>query len=132
MNTVLLVIGSIFVVLAAVLHVYIFVLESVRWISPRTWKIFGVESQEQAEVIRPMAFNQGFYNLFLGVVAGVGVGIHAASPAAGIALIFAGAGSMLLAALVLLLSSTTNRRSALVQGTLPFIGLVFFALALVA
>lgn len=130
MNTVLLVIGSIVVVLAALLHVYIFVLESVRWTEPVTWKTFGIQSQEQADVIRPMAFNQGFYNLFLGVVAGIGVSILPASAAAGIALIFAGTGSMVLAALVLLLSSKTNRRSAFMQGTLPFIGLVLVALSL--
>ena len=67
------VIASIFVALAALLHGYIFVLESVRWTNPRTWKTFNVPSQEQAEVLKPMAYNQGFYNLFLGVGAAFGL-----------------------------------------------------------
>jgi putative membrane protein len=130
MNTALLVIGSIFILLAAVFHLYVFFLESVTWTKPRTWKIFGITSQEEAETIRPMAFNQGFYNLFLGLGAGIGLVLLASIPAAGLALIFMGAGSMVFAALVLLLSSKTNRRSALIQGVPPLVGLVFIVLAL--
>ena len=131
MNTALLVIGSIFILLAAVFHLYVFFLESVTWTKPRTWKIFGITSQEEAETIRPMAFNQGFYNLFLGLGAGIGLVLLARIPAAGLALVFMGAGSMVFAALVLLLSSKTNRRSALIQGVPPLVGLVFIVLALV-
>ena len=132
MNTALLVIGSIFVFLATVLHVYIFVLESVTWSAPRTWKIFGVASQADADVIRPMAFNQGFYNLFLGLGAGIGIALLAVNESAALALIFLGAGSMVLAALVLLLSSKTNRRPALVQGVLPLIGVAVILASLAA
>jgi putative membrane protein len=130
MNIALLVIGSIFILLAAVFHLYVFFLESVTWTKPRTWKIFGITSQEEAETIRPMAFNQGFYNLFLGLGAGIGLVLLRSIPAAGLALVFMGAGSMVFAALVLLLSSKTNRRSALIQGVPPLVGLVFIALAL--
>ena len=59
--------------LAAALHVYIFVLESVLWTAPRTRATFGITSDAQAEHTRPLAFNQGFYNLFLAVVTAVGV-----------------------------------------------------------
>ena len=36
---------------------------------------FGIRSAEDAAIVRPMAFNQGFYNLFLaiGIVAGLGL-----------------------------------------------------------
>jgi putative membrane protein len=132
MNTALLVIGSIFVFLAAFLHVYIFVLESVTWSAPRTWKIFGVASQADADVIRPMAFNQGFYNLFLGLGAGIGIALLAVNESAALALVFLSAGSMVLAALVLLLSSKTNRRPALVQGVLPLIGVAVILASLAA
>lgn len=132
MNTALLVIGSIFVFLATVLHVYIFVLESVTWSAPRTWKIFGVASQADADVIRPMAFNQGFYNLFLGLGAGIGIALLAVNESAALALVFLSAGSMVLAALVLLLSSKTNRRPALVQGVLPLIGVAVILASLAA
>ncbi|MFM9919505.1 DUF1304 domain-containing protein [Lacisediminihabitans sp. H27-G8] len=125
MNPALLVIGAIFVSIAALLHVYIFTLESVNWTKPATWRIFGIRSQADAETIKPMAFNQGFYNLFLAVEAGLGVALLAVSLPVAITLIVVGAGSMVLAALVLLLSSKTTRRSALIQGVPPFIGLLF-------
>ncbi|HVQ22191.1 MAG TPA: DUF1304 domain-containing protein, partial [Candidatus Saccharimonadia bacterium] len=52
---------------AALLHVGFFYLESIAFRRPTTWARFGIASQEQAEIVRPMAFNQGFYNLFLAV-----------------------------------------------------------------
>ena len=65
MNLVLLIVAIVFAALAALLHVYIFVMESVLWTRPSIWKRFGLKSQEDAETIAPMALNQGFYNLFL-------------------------------------------------------------------
>jgi putative membrane protein len=38
MSGILLVIGIVFATLAALLHVYIFVMESITWSSPKTWK----------------------------------------------------------------------------------------------
>jgi putative membrane protein len=65
--------ASVFLVLAGLVHVYIFVLESVRWRHPATWRIFGLSSQADADTTAPLAYNQGFYNLFLaiGVILGV-------------------------------------------------------------
>ena len=45
-----------FTVLAALLHVYIWVLESFRWNEPSTRRTFGV-SEEDARVLAPMAYN---------------------------------------------------------------------------
>lgn len=59
--------------LAAVLHVFIFVMESVLWTTLRVWATFGITSDALAAHTRPLAFNQGFYNLFLAVVTAVGV-----------------------------------------------------------
>ena len=56
--------GMIFAGLAALVHVYIFVMESLRWTAPRTRATFGT-TLEEAEVTKLFAFNQGFYNLFL-------------------------------------------------------------------
>jgi len=64
-----------FAVLAAGLHVIIFVFESVLWTQEPIWRRFKLESQDQAELTRPLAFNQGFYNLFLAVGTFVGVPI---------------------------------------------------------
>jgi len=132
METALLVIGAVFVALAALIHVYIFVLESLRWRQPATWKIFGIRGQAEADILSPMAFNQGFYNLFLAIGAGVGLILLPRVEPAGLALIFLTAGSMLAAALVLLLSDRSKVRPAVIQGAAPLLGLLFTVLALVA
>ncbi|HZJ39326.1 MAG TPA: DUF1304 domain-containing protein, partial [Demequina sp.] len=61
--------------LAAALHVYIFALESLWWTTPRVRATFGLTEAEAAGT-RGMAFNQGFYNLFLAVVTVAGIGAH--------------------------------------------------------
>lgn len=95
--------------LAALLHVYIFVMESLTWTSPRTRAVFGTTSEE-AQTTKMLAFNQGFYNLFLAVVTVVGIAAFVLGyRSAGTALIFAGIGSMLAAAVVLLASRRTRR-----------------------
>jgi putative membrane protein len=111
--------------LAALLHVYVFWLESVRFVHPATMKVFGVRSQADAETMRPWAFNQGFYNLFLAVQTVVGVVLVAAGTVAvGVALVVAGVGSMLAAAVVLVGSDRRRLRSALTQGTVPALTLL--------
>ena len=120
----------VFAGLAAVLHVYIFVLESLQWTAPRTRATFGT-TLESAEATKELAFNQGFYNLFLAVVTGVGIGftISGGTPV-GAALLLAGTGSMLAAAAVLLVSSPDKARSAVVQGAFPLVAVVLLAIGL--
>lgn len=122
--------GLVLAALASALHVYIFVLESVLWTAPRTRATFGV-SAEQATATKEMAFNQGFYNLFLAIMTAVGIiAVIADATAVGSALVFAGAGSMLLAAVVLLVSSRDKARAAVVQGTAPLFAVLLLALGL--
>lgn len=59
-------IADIFAALVALIHVYIFCLESLLWGRAKTNRAFGV-TPEIAEHNRQFAFNQGFYNLFLTV-----------------------------------------------------------------
>ena len=121
----MLIVATIFAALAALVHVYIFVLESLRWTAPATRKTFGTTVAE-AEATKELAFNQGFYNLFLAVVAAAGIVAAAAGHhGVGAALILAGAGSMLAAGLVLLISSPSKARSALVQLFFPLIAVIF-------
>ncbi len=117
--------------LAALVHVYIFVLESLRFVTPGTMRTFGIRSVEEAETVRPWAYNQGFYNLFLAleVLAGV-VAVLLGHDAVGISLVVAGTASMLLAALVLIGSDRTKARAASVQGLFPLLTLVLLLLAL--
>ena len=122
--------GLILAALAAALHVYIFVLESLQWTAPRTRATFGT-TPEEAETTKLLAFNQGFYNLFLAIVTVVGlIAVATGARAVGSALVFAGAGSMAAAAVVLLLSSPDKARAAFTQGTLPVLAVVLLALGL--
>jgi putative membrane protein len=124
--------GLVFAALAALLHVYIFVLESLQWTAPRTRATFGT-TLESAEATKELAFNQGFYNLFLAIVTVVGVGfISSGGTPVGAALVFAGVGSMLAAAIVLLASSPDKARSAVVQGAFPLVAVVLLAIGLSA
>ncbi len=117
--------------LAALLHVYIFVLESMRWTAPRTRAAFGTTAEE-AETTKLMAFNQGFYNLFLAIVAAVGIVLMVAGHrSVGAALVFAGVGSMLAAALVLVASAPDKARAAVIQGALPAVAVGLLVAALV-
>lgn len=114
----------IFAGLAALVHVYIFVLESLRWTDPSTRKTFGT-SESEALATKELAFNQGFYNLFLALLAAVGIVAAATGHhEVGAALVLAGCGSMLLAGLVLLFSSPKKAKAALVQLTFPLIAVV--------
>lgn len=126
----MIVVALIVCALAALLHVYIFVMESLTWTSPRTRAVFGTTAEE-AQTTKVLAFNQGFYNLFLAVVTAVGIAaVMLGHRSAGAALIFAGVGSMLAAAVVLLVSSPDKARAAVTQGTLPLIGIAALAAAL--
>ncbi len=133
MNSALLIAGSVFVALAAVIHVLIFALESVLWSRPSTWRRFGQRSQGDAEIVKPMAFNQGFYNLFLsiGVVVGLVFLWAVNAPEVGLALVFLAAGSMVAAAAVLILSSPKLARAAALQGVAPLVGIILLVVGLV-
>ncbi|HSU02737.1 MAG TPA: DUF1304 domain-containing protein [Nocardioides sp.] len=118
-----------FTVLAALLHVYIWVLESFRWNEPSTRRTFGV-SEADAPVLAPMAYNQGFYNLFLAIIALVGVALLRSEHGVGSALALAGTAAMLGAAIVLVTHDRTMVRAALTQGTLPALAVLFLLLEL--
>lgn len=117
---------------AALLHVYIFYMESIAWTSPRVRATFDLR-EEEAAATKELAFNQGFYNLFLAVIVAVGIVVFAMGSAdVGISLVFAGTGSMAAAALVLLLSSRGKHAAALKQGILPWLTLALLAVGLIA
>ena len=124
--------GLVLAGLAALVHVYIFTLESLTWTSARTRAVFGT-TQESAAATRELAFNQGFYNLFLAAVTTVGIVVVATGNiAVGATLVLAGTGTMLLAALVLALSSPDKARSAVAQGAFPLLSVVAMVIGLLA
>jgi putative membrane protein len=129
-ESIMVITGLVLAAVAALVHVYIFYLESLAWTTGRARATFGTSEQE-AQATKELAFNQGFYNLFLAIAVFVGiVFVAAGSVAVGAALVFAGAGSMTAAALVLLLSSPDKRAAALKQGVLPALGVVILAIGL--
>jgi len=111
--------------IAALIHVWFFVLESVLFMRPSVWARFGVDSQEHAEVVRSFAYNQGFYNLFL--AAGVGIGVALASigdvPAGRAVTLFA-CGSMMAAGVVLFLYSRSFLLAAAIQAIPPLVAIL--------
>ena len=119
------VVAAVFAVLAALLHVLFFVMESVLFGRPDVWRRFGIRSQSDADVLRPMAFNQGFYNLFLalGVLAGV-VLAAAGHDDIGTALVVFGCASMVGAGIVLLATDRRLRNAAAVQALPPLVAVV--------
>ncbi|MET0954932.1 MAG: DUF1304 domain-containing protein [Cryobacterium sp.] len=124
------IVASVFVALAALLHVYIFLMESAWWTRPKIWQRFGLANQADAETTKPLAYNQGFYNLFLAVGAILGLFLYFGGPdQAGAALILFSTASMFLAAIVLTTTGPGRVKSALTQGTLPLIGFILFLFA---
>jgi putative membrane protein len=111
--------------LAAALHVLFFVLESVTFSQPTVAARFGLTTPEQIAAVRPMAFNQGFYNLFLAVgIAGGLALIAAGSVDAGRAVVLFACACMTGAGLVLLSTNRRFARSAAIQAVPPLVAIV--------
>jgi putative membrane protein len=116
-------------VLAGLVHVLIFAMESVLFKRPRVYGRFHVRDEDVAAV-RAWAFNQGWYNLFLaaGAVGGV-IAVDAGSATAGRSVALFACACMLGAALVLAGTDRRMLRGALMQGLLPLVALLAAAIA---
>ncbi|GAA2837091.1 DUF1304 domain-containing protein [Kribbella solani] len=118
------VIAQVFVVVAGVFHVAVFVLESVLFRKPATYRRFLVKDDAEMTAARPWAFNQGFYNLFLAVGALGGL-VWGGDKGHAIALFacacMAGAG------IVLVASDRRMVRAAATQAVPPILALVLAA-----
>jgi putative membrane protein len=124
----MLTVGLVLAGLAAALHVYIFFMESLAWTRPSTRAVFGTTAEEAATT-KELAYNQGFYNLFLAIVTAVGIALTAGGSVAnlgdaGPALVLAGVGSMLAAATVLVASNPARASAAVKQGLVPLLAVV--------
>jgi putative membrane protein len=122
----MLTVACVFAGLAALVHVYIFWLEALAFETTGR-KAFGV-SAEDAAIMKPWAYNQGFYNLFLAIGAAAGIATMGPNQDAGVALVTLATGSMVTAALVLVTSDPSKARGAVVQGLFPSIGLIALAI----
>ncbi|HEX8026095.1 MAG TPA: DUF1304 domain-containing protein [Candidatus Limnocylindrales bacterium] len=114
---------------AAALHAWFFVLESVQFMRPPVWRRFGLGSEADARVVRSFAFNQGFYNLFLTAGVAIGLGLVAmGNVEAGRAIVAFACGSMVAAGVVLVAHNPAFVRAAAVQAVPPLVALVAIAL----
>ena len=118
------VVAQVAALIAAAIHVWFFVLESVLFSRPAVAARFGVRSAEQIAAVRPMAFNQGFYNLFLAVGIAAGVAqIAAGADVAGRSIVLFACLCMVWAGIVLLVTNVRFVQAALVQLVPPLIAI---------
>jgi putative membrane protein len=124
MTTVALVLAG----LGAALHVFFWSMESITWKQPATWKRFGVDSQADADTTASLAYNQGFYNLFLAVGAIVGIVLVAAYDGScetvGWTLVISSCATMAAASLVLVSTGIAYARAAAIQGGPPVLAII--------
>lgn len=121
----MLVVIQVLAALAGLVHVYIWVMESLRFADPKVHRwVFKVASADVGAV-RDWAYNQGWYNLFLAVGALAGVAVVRWAPAVGWTLIVFSCTAMLAAALVLIATNRAMLSAALKQGLLPALSLAF-------
>jgi putative membrane protein len=107
-------------VVAALVHAWFFVLESLWFMRPAVFRRFGLSSEADAAVVRSFAYNQGFYNLFLGAGVAIGLALVAiGDPVAGRAITLFACGSMIAAGVVLVLHSPSFLRAAAIQVVPP-------------
>jgi putative membrane protein len=111
--------------LAALIHVYFFVLESLWFTRPNVYRRFGLASGEEAETVRSFAYNQGWYNLFLAIGVAVGVALAAlGDQASGRAITLFSCGSMIAAGLVLVAHDPSFLRAAMIQALPPVVAVL--------
>ena len=110
---------------AAGIHAWFFVLESLWFMRPSVFRRFGLASEEQARVVRSFAYNQGFYNLFLAAGAAGGVlKSLAGDPEAGVPVLLFACGSMVAAGVVLVTHNRGFARAAAVQVVPPLLAIL--------
>ena len=110
--------------LAGLIHVLFFCMESLWWTKPAVYRRFR-STEAQAQMTTSLAFNQGFYNLFLagGALGGLAL-IATGHRQIGMILVGWNCASMLAAAVVLAASSPQMMRGALIQGLPPLVFLL--------
>jgi putative membrane protein len=116
-------------ILAALIHSWFFVMESVWFMQPAIYRRFGLASDAEARLVRGFAFNQGFYNLFLAIGVAIGLALVLSGRVdAGRTLVLFACGSMVAAGAVLVLHDARFLRAGALQVVPPLLailGIVF-------
>lgn len=112
-------------VVAALVHAWFFVLESLWFMRPSVWRRFGIDSDDEARIVRSFAYNQGFYNLFLAAGIAIALALVAAGdPVSGRAIALFACGSMVAAGVVLFLYDRRFLRAAAIQVVPPLVAIL--------
>jgi len=117
-------VAQIFAVIAGLVHVGVFVVESLLLGRPKFSALFLIR-EEDVPVVRPWATNQGWYNLFLaaGALGGV-VLVNTWDETAGRTLALFACGCMVVAGIVLFVSERRLWRGSLGQAVPPLIAVL--------
>ncbi|MCO4794111.1 MAG: DUF1304 domain-containing protein [Bacteriovoracaceae bacterium] len=115
-----------FGIISILFHVWAFIMESVLFMNPKIFKIFGLRTVEDAGLVKLMAFNQGFYNLFLALIMIAGLFLHNHSGKAmlGSGMLIASAFCMMGAGAVLIASKPSAWYAGVFQAVPPMLVLV--------
>ncbi len=118
-------VAAILAIIAGLAHVGFFVLESLTFDRPEVWSRFRLSSQAEADIVRPMALNQGFYNLFLaiGVFGGLLL-VATGSVESGRSIVLFACACMVGAGAVLVASDRRFAASAAFQAVPPLLAIV--------
>jgi putative membrane protein len=112
-------------VVAALVHAWFFVLESLQFEQPSVAARFGLRTPEQIAAVRPMAFNQGFYNLFLAIgIAGGLLLVATGNAVTGRPIVLFSCACMVGAGVVLVSSNRRFAAGAAIQAVPPLIAIV--------
>jgi putative membrane protein len=116
-----------FFFIAALIHVYIFVLESFLFQKPEGYKAFKMKKEDH-EAAKQWALSQGVYNLFLAIAMFMGLYYvnQLEIKTAGAMVSFSGL-SMITAGVVLLVTNKKMIKGALIQIVPPLLGFFFLA-----
>lgn len=117
-------------IVAAVVHLVIFVLESLLFDRVSVQRMFGVRAEAVSRPLMLFAVNQGIYNLALAITVIVGITVTAFSFDIGLAVVASALAIMVIAAGALAASSPRSWPFALLQGGPALIGLAGCAVAL--
>ncbi len=115
--------------IVGLLHVWIFMMESVLWMRPAIHRRFGVTDKKLAESMKGVFLNQGFYNLFLAIGVLYGAIFFEVHVYFAPAILAFACLSVFGAGAVLLISKPAMARAAIIQGLPPLIALVLLYLA---
>ena len=112
---------KVLLILVAIIHLYIVILEMFFWTTTYCRRAFGIKSLEFAEETKVLAANQGLYNLFL--VVGLIWGLISDNPSIGVFFL-----SCVFIAGLYGAYSTKKVRILYIQSIPAVIGLISFAL----